>query len=247
MDHTGADLSGARLSDLDLRGKVFRNACLRGADLTACNLIGVDLEGADLSAAWLTGARLNRANLRAANLTRACVIGTDFRDAQIDAAVLDEVVYDQATTWPPDAPGPESMRETEPATASSSASGPAVSDSCASPVEPRPQRRSPVRQLPSGIPLGLAGRIVEGRRAGFFIQVDDDTERPRPRGTGGWHVVYWDADTAHDDWFLNAGDVPAAFADITVEWSTENGITDVDGAPPRRRSRPGRTGTPAQR
>jgi uncharacterized protein YjbI with pentapeptide repeats len=99
-DHTGADLAAAKLHDLDLRGKVFRNANLRGADLTACDLRGVDLLGADLRSAFLTGAQCNGANLRGANLTGAYAVATDFGDAAMDGAILDRVIYDQATTWP---------------------------------------------------------------------------------------------------------------------------------------------------
>ena len=99
-DHTGADLEGSKLFDLDLHGKVFRGANLSRADLTACNLIGADLEGADLTATFLTGAQLNGANLRNANLTAVYALATDFEDARMDGAIFDRIVYDQATTWP---------------------------------------------------------------------------------------------------------------------------------------------------
>ena len=99
-DHSGADLHGAKLFDLDLHGKVFRGADLSRGDLTACNLIGANLEGADLTATYLTGAQLNRANLRGANLTGVYALATDFGDADMEGAVLDRVLYDQATTWP---------------------------------------------------------------------------------------------------------------------------------------------------
>jgi len=109
-DHTGEDLSGAKLFDLDLHGMVFRNARLWSADLTGCNLIGADLTGADLSASWLTGAQLNGANLTGANLTGAYALATDFGDAQMDDAILERVVYDQATTWPTDVLPPSPNR-----------------------------------------------------------------------------------------------------------------------------------------
>jgi uncharacterized protein YjbI with pentapeptide repeats len=99
-DHSGADLRGAKLYDLDLHGKVFRDANLSRGDLTACNLIGADLSGADLTATFLTGAQLNGANLRGANLTAVYALATDFGDAEMGGAILDRVVYDQATTWP---------------------------------------------------------------------------------------------------------------------------------------------------
>jgi uncharacterized protein YjbI with pentapeptide repeats len=80
-DHSDADLRGARLDDLNLAGMVFRNANLWSADLTACNLIGADLSGADLTGAY--------------------ALATDFGDADMEGTILDRMVYDQATTWPP--------------------------------------------------------------------------------------------------------------------------------------------------
>lgn len=56
-----ADLVGARLSDVDLRGCDFRGALLLGADLRGCDLRGADLIGADLRAADLRGADLSTA------------------------------------------------------------------------------------------------------------------------------------------------------------------------------------------
>jgi len=99
-DHSGENLSRAKLYDLDLHGKVFRGADLSRADFTACNLIGADLEGADLTAAFLTGAQLGGANLRGANLTAAYALATEFDDACMTDAILDRMVHDQATTWP---------------------------------------------------------------------------------------------------------------------------------------------------
>ncbi len=99
-DHSGADLRGAELYDLDLHGKNFRGADLSRADLTACNLIGADLEGADLTAAFLTGAQFGGANLRATNLTAVYAIATEFEDARMEGAILDRMVYDYSTTWP---------------------------------------------------------------------------------------------------------------------------------------------------
>ena len=100
-DHSDADLRGARLYDLNLAGMMFRNAKLWSADLTACNLIGADLSGADLRAAYLTGAQMNGANLSGADLTGAYALARDFGEADMEGTILDRVVYDQATTWPP--------------------------------------------------------------------------------------------------------------------------------------------------
>ncbi len=56
-----ADLVGARLAGIDLRGCDFRGALLLGADLRRCDLRGADLIGADLRAADLRGADLSTA------------------------------------------------------------------------------------------------------------------------------------------------------------------------------------------
>jgi uncharacterized protein YjbI with pentapeptide repeats len=64
------------------------------------NLIGADLSGANLRASWLTDAQLNGANLRGADLTGAVAMTTDFGEAHMDGAILDRVMYDQATTGP---------------------------------------------------------------------------------------------------------------------------------------------------
>ena len=56
-----ADLVGAKLAGVDLRGCDFRGALLLGADLRRADLRGADLIGADLRAADLRGADLSTA------------------------------------------------------------------------------------------------------------------------------------------------------------------------------------------
>ncbi len=56
-----ADLIGARLAGVDLRGCDLRGALLLGADLRDCDLRGADLIGADLRATDLRGADLSGA------------------------------------------------------------------------------------------------------------------------------------------------------------------------------------------
>lgn len=75
-----ADLRGARLDHLDLRGQVFRRADAAGAIfagslLNGANLSHADLRGADLSGTCLRGAILSRAELAGANFTGADVTG----------------------------------------------------------------------------------------------------------------------------------------------------------------------------
>lgn len=56
-----ADLVGAKLAGVDLRGCDLRGAVLLGADLRRCDLRGADLIGADLRGADLRGADLSDA------------------------------------------------------------------------------------------------------------------------------------------------------------------------------------------
>ena len=74
---SGANLSGANLSDADLRGAYLRDADLRGAYLS-----GADLRGANLSDADLRGAYLSGAYLRGADLSDADLSGADLRGAK---------------------------------------------------------------------------------------------------------------------------------------------------------------------
>lgn len=64
-------LSGADLSDADLRWARLNGADLRKARLTGANLDYLDLEKGDLRGANLTGASLSVANLKGADLRRA--------------------------------------------------------------------------------------------------------------------------------------------------------------------------------
>ena len=73
-----ANLSGADLSDADLRG-----ANLRGVNLSDAKLYGAKLSEADLSDAKLYGANLNDANLRDANLRGANLRGADLSSVNL--------------------------------------------------------------------------------------------------------------------------------------------------------------------
>ena len=59
---SGANLSGAELSDTDLSGTDLSRAYLSGADLSRANLSGANLSDTDLSGANLSGADLSGAN-----------------------------------------------------------------------------------------------------------------------------------------------------------------------------------------
>lgn len=87
----GADLRGARLAHLDLRGTDFRRADAAGAIFT-----GSLLNGADFSHANLRGADLSETCLRGSILTAAKLAGADFTGADVRGATATAAI----TAWP---------------------------------------------------------------------------------------------------------------------------------------------------
>jgi Pentapeptide repeats (8 copies) len=96
-----ADLAGAVLEHLDLRGKDFQGADAAGAVFTGSLLDGVNLSGADLR-----GANLRDACLRGAILTRAELAGADFTGADVTGATVTPATTSTAIGWAsiPDSP-----------------------------------------------------------------------------------------------------------------------------------------------
>ncbi len=89
----GAYLQGANLNGAYLQGANLNGAYLRGADLSGADLSGADLSGADLTKANLTKANLTKANLTKANLTKAKLsliraLETDFEEAILTGACI---------------------------------------------------------------------------------------------------------------------------------------------------------------
>ena len=84
----GADLCSANLSDVNLRGADLRSADLCSANLSDVNLRGANLRGADLSEADLRGADLRSADLRSADLCSANLRGADLSDVNLRGANL---------------------------------------------------------------------------------------------------------------------------------------------------------------
>ena len=83
---TDANLNGARLTRAIVRGAKLNHAhlidaILTGADLADAHLTDADLTGADLTDAYLGGAHLNDANLSSARLRGTNLVGTDLRAA----------------------------------------------------------------------------------------------------------------------------------------------------------------------
>ena len=94
-DLTRADLAGAYLTGISLTGAYLVEADLAGtdlrrADLTGANLAGANLRKANLARANLTGANLARSDLRGANLTGADLTRSDLRRANLTGADLTE-------------------------------------------------------------------------------------------------------------------------------------------------------------
>ena len=99
-DLNEADLRSANLRSADLRSADLRSADLRSADLSEANLKGANLKGANLKGANLKGANLKGANLKGANLkgadlsevnfSRIQALRTNFQDATLTGACLED-------------------------------------------------------------------------------------------------------------------------------------------------------------
>jgi hypothetical protein len=68
---------------------------------------------------------------------------------------------------------------------------------------------------------------VSGPNAGRFVEVDDDTQRPK--GTGGYYVFLWSDAEGYDEWYENADLLPGAFAHREVEWFTSEESAAIPG------------------
>jgi Pentapeptide repeats (8 copies) len=79
-----ADLSGADLRNMNLRGVWFMHVDLSGANLAGADIVGGHLQIADFTGAILSGANLGRADLSGeANLTEADLEGADLTEANL--------------------------------------------------------------------------------------------------------------------------------------------------------------------
>jgi len=92
----GADLRGARLAHLDLRGKDFERADAAGAVFT-----GSLLNGADFAQADLRGADLRDTCLRGSILTGASLAGADFTGADVTGAAVSSLATAETIGWTP--------------------------------------------------------------------------------------------------------------------------------------------------
>ncbi|MEI2582376.1 pentapeptide repeat-containing protein, partial [Scytonema sp. PRP1] len=76
------------------------NVNLTGARLTTINLSDVDLRGANFSRADLRGAYLNSTNFSRADLRGANLNGANLRSADLSGANLENALYDKNTVFP---------------------------------------------------------------------------------------------------------------------------------------------------
>ena len=83
-DLSGAELQGADLRDADLSGANLRETDLAGVDLRGANLSGQDLSGRNFS-----GMDLSRTDFSKANLSRIDALGTDFTEARLTGACIE--------------------------------------------------------------------------------------------------------------------------------------------------------------
>jgi hypothetical protein len=90
----GADLNGARLMHLDLRGKDFQDVSAAGAIFA-----GSLLNGANFSYANLRGADFRGTCLRGADLIGAQLAGVDFTDADVTGATVSPGVISETIGW----------------------------------------------------------------------------------------------------------------------------------------------------
>jgi uncharacterized protein YjbI with pentapeptide repeats len=86
VDLIGADLSDAKLQDIDLREADLRGATLYNADLSGANLADARLVGVELRKANLHGADLRRASLDGATLSGANLLNAKVRQEQLARA-----------------------------------------------------------------------------------------------------------------------------------------------------------------
>ncbi len=86
-----ANLSQAVLWAAKARNVNFGFSNLSHVNFSACNLTGSNFKGAKLSGANLAGATLDAADVR----------GVDFTKSNLQNVILNRIVYNATTSWPP--------------------------------------------------------------------------------------------------------------------------------------------------
>ena len=86
-----------------------------------------------------------------------------------------------------------------------------------------------MNELRPGVYIDRVGRETTGAQTGYYVEVLDDTERPR--GTGGYYIAIWNETELFDEWCLTADDVARRFDARPVEWLSEQDSETVTGRP----------------
>jgi Pentapeptide repeats (8 copies) len=108
------DLSGLKLTELNLNAAKISSSMLRNSDLSFSTMIMADftnyyagqfacssaMDNSLLVGVDLTNARFGQVSLRDATITTACLAGADFSTANLDGANLAGSVATQETHWP---------------------------------------------------------------------------------------------------------------------------------------------------
>ena len=89
-DLSGAHLREANLSGAKLRGSSFKHIDLSNIDLRKIDLKGVNLSGNDLKERNFNSQNLSEANLTEVNLTRIQALGTNFQNAILTGACIED-------------------------------------------------------------------------------------------------------------------------------------------------------------
>jgi len=87
---SGASFFRANLSEANLKGANLKGVDFRGAELCGANLSGANLSDANLSKADLSGANLTGANLTGAKLIRTQALATNFEEATLNGAIVED-------------------------------------------------------------------------------------------------------------------------------------------------------------
>jgi hypothetical protein len=77
------------------------------------------------------------------------------------------------------------------------------------------------------LPIGIVGRVTAGPNAGLYIEIDDDTKRPR--GSGGYYILLWNDAVGYDEWYESAGDVMSVLPKRRIEWLSEVESASIPG------------------
>ena len=94
---SGRDLERSRFTENILKNTKLRECKLRGAVFKNCDLTGADLRKSDLTDTIFDGCNLNGADLRHCDLSNARIVDTDLFAVNLDHSTLDKAVIDSCS------------------------------------------------------------------------------------------------------------------------------------------------------